>query len=61
MEPKKILTALLAVALVFVVGAAAVGFEFTPKVFADGNGPPHGCGASSQGFKSSKECKHPPG
>ena len=63
MKTKSALTALLAVVLVFAVAAVAVGFEVTQKAFADSNGqgPPNGCSASSQGFKSSHECKHPPG
>ncbi len=63
MNTKPVLTAFLAIALVFAVAAVAVGFDVTQKAFADsnGNGPPYGCDASSQGFKSSHECKHPPG
>ena len=64
MNTKIVLTAFLAVAIVFAVAAGTVGFQGAPTAFADdkpGNGPPHGCDASSQGFKSSHECKHPPG
>jgi len=64
MKTKTFFTAFLAVAIVFAIAAGTVGFQGAPTAFADnkpGNGPPHGCDASSQGFKSSHECKHPPG